>query len=211
MSAVDGIARRTARRLRPLAWCLWKWIAVAPTVTIGRDVHVGLGTRVWAPRALSVGSRVYIGRFCSIECDGSIGAGTMIANNVGIIGRCDHDFRKVGVALRDAPWVGDRDACAADRVEIGEDVWIGFGATVLSGTRIGRGAIVGAGSVIVDDVPAYAVVVGNPAHVVRARFSESEILIHERTLDLDAPDAALGEGRGVDEAFASEHERGHVQ
>ncbi|MGQ0792552.1 MAG: acyltransferase [Deltaproteobacteria bacterium] len=52
-------------------------------------------------------------------------------------------------------------------VIIEDDVWIGFKATVLKGVRIGRGAIVAAGAVVAEDVPAWAVVAGNPARVVK--------------------------------------------
>ena len=56
------------------------------------------------------------------------------------------------------------------RVTIGHDVWIGHGAIVLPGRAIGTGAVVGAGSVVTKDVPDYAIVVGNPARVLRPRF-----------------------------------------
>lgn len=53
---------------------------------------------------------------------------------------------------------------------VGHDVWIGQGARILPGARLGTGAIVGAGAVVVGEVPPYAIVVGNPARVVRMRF-----------------------------------------
>jgi virginiamycin A acetyltransferase len=59
--------------------------------------------------------------------------------------------------------------------EVGDDVWIGHGALVLPGARIGSGAIIGAGAVVAGVVPPYAVVAGNPARVVRMRFSEIEV------------------------------------
>jgi acetyltransferase-like isoleucine patch superfamily enzyme len=60
-------------------------------------------------------------------------------------------------------------------VIIGNDVWIGFNVIVISGVTIGDGAAIGAGSVVAKDVPAYAVVSGNPARVVRYRFNEEAI------------------------------------
>lgn len=55
--------------------------------------------------------------------------------------------------------------------EIGSDVWIGHGARLMQGIRIGDGAIVGAGSLVTKDVPPYAIVAGIPARVLRYRFS----------------------------------------
>lgn len=52
-------------------------------------------------------------------------------------------------------------------VAIGRNVWIGDKVTVLPGVHIGDGAIIGAGSVVTGDVPAYAVVAGNPARIIR--------------------------------------------
>ena len=58
---------------------------------------------------------------------------------------------------------------------IGHDVWIGDNALVKAGISIGTGAIVGMGSVVTKDVPAYAVVAGNPAKIIRYRFDEHTI------------------------------------
>ncbi|PYG26485.1 CatB-related O-acetyltransferase [Pelagimonas varians] len=58
---------------------------------------------------------------------------------------------------------------------IGNDVWIGYGALILPGAHVGNGVIVGAGSVVRGTVPDYAVVSGNPARVVRMRYTDDEI------------------------------------
>jgi phosphonate metabolism protein (transferase hexapeptide repeat family) len=60
----------------------------------------------------------------------------------------------------------------AHRVIIGHDVWIGHAAIVLPGRCIGNGAVIGAGAVVTKDIPAYAVAVGNPARVLRQRFTD---------------------------------------
>lgn len=58
---------------------------------------------------------------------------------------------------------------------IGHDVWIGYGAFINSGIQIGTGAVIGAQAVVFNDVPPYAVVVGNPAKIVRYRFSQKTV------------------------------------
>ena len=57
-------------------------------------------------------------------------------------------------------------------VHIGHDVWIGHGAIVLPGRNIGTGAVIAAGAIVTKDVPAYTIVAGNPARIMRRRFSE---------------------------------------
>lgn len=60
-------------------------------------------------------------------------------------------------------------------VEIGNDVWIGTDAIILSGVKIGDGAVIGAGAVVARDVPPYAIAVGNPARIIKLRFSDEVI------------------------------------
>jgi acetyltransferase-like isoleucine patch superfamily enzyme len=60
-------------------------------------------------------------------------------------------------------------------VAVGNDVWIGFGATIMSGVRIGDGAVVGARALVSKDVPPYAIVAGNPARAIRYRFDDRTI------------------------------------
>ncbi len=58
---------------------------------------------------------------------------------------------------------------------VGHDVWIGYQAMVMPGVHIGHGAVVAAGSVVVDDVPDYAIVGGNPARLIRSRYPEDDV------------------------------------
>jgi serine acetyltransferase len=64
--------------------------------------------------------------------------------------------------------------CKGDII-IGNDVWIGAKSTIMSGVKIGDGAVIGSGSVVAKDVPPYAIVVGNPAKVIKYRFDEQQI------------------------------------
>ena len=161
---------------------IYRPYAVRANVSLGRNVHIGLGTILWAPNDMVIGDDVYIGKGCTIESDGSIGSCALIANRVGIIGRRDHDITAVGVPIRWAPWVGESGGPDSGCVQIGSDVWIGYGAIVLSDVVIGRGAVIASGSVVTHDVPPYAVVAGNPACVVGERFDESQRVEHERLL-----------------------------
>jgi len=61
-------------------------------------------------------------------------------------------------------------------VTIGNDVWIGYGSTILSGVHIGNGAVVGANAVVTKDVPPYAIVAGNPAEIIKYRFTKNRII-----------------------------------
>jgi virginiamycin A acetyltransferase len=169
----------------PALQYLQKRIAVRGKVRLGRRVHLGLGTTLWAPNGLTVGDDVYVGRFCSIECDGTIGSGTLIGNYVAFVGRYDHDWRQLGVPMVASPWIGNPDYHGAgleDHVDVGPDVWIGHGAILLAGAHVGRGAIIAAGSVVTKDVVPYAIMAGNPARPTGERLAESEQAEHERLL-----------------------------
>lgn len=63
-----------------------------------------------------------------------------------------------------------------------EDVWIGTNVTLLSGIIVGRGAVLGSGSVCRKKIPPYAIVMGNPAKIVGFKFTPDEIIEHERNL-----------------------------
>ena len=78
----------------------------------------------------------------------------------------------------------------SDPIEIGHDVWIGQNALILSGVNIGTGAIVAAGSIVTKNVLPYAIVAGNPAKLVRFRFSEDTIrkFLNSQWWDLEDDD-----------------------
>jgi acetyltransferase-like isoleucine patch superfamily enzyme len=159
--------------------------AVRKNVIFGQNLHVGPGSIIEAPHRLNIGEDVYIGKNCTIECDGAIGNHVLIANMVGLIGRYDHDYSVVGVPIRQSPWIGDPDYDGPGKgleIIVEDDVWIGYGAILLTGIKVGRGAIIAAGSVVTRDVPPYAIVAGMPAKVLSYRYSSQQIAEHEKKL-----------------------------
>ena len=165
---VFATARRVATlwRARSLTYC-------------GRDLHIGARCRFWAPQAISIGDHSYIGKEVSIQANAEIGSYVLIADRVALVGRHDHDFRAVGVPVRFGRWIGGHDADAlhkAETVVVEDDVWLGFGCILLTGVRIGHGAIVAAGSVVVSDVEPYSIVGGAPAKQIGQRFADSTVI-----------------------------------
>ena len=74
---------------------------------------------------------------------------------------------------------------------IGHDVWLGSGAMILSGVTIGHGAAVAARAVVTKDVPPYAIVGGNPARVIRARFDAATVAALLDVAWWDLPDTEV--------------------
>lgn len=70
----------------------------------------------------------------------------------------------------------------SQNIHIAEDVWIGANVTILAGSNLGRGCIVGACSLVTKPVPPYALVTGAPAKIVGVKFSIDQILEHEKAL-----------------------------
>jgi acetyltransferase-like isoleucine patch superfamily enzyme len=91
----------------------------------------------------------------------------------------------VGLPASFSPWIGrrgHRPDSGDSRLVVGDDVWIGYAAIVLTGVTVGHGAIVSAGAVVTHDVESYAIVAGNPARAIGVRFSPDEAAEHERIL-----------------------------
>ena len=143
------------------------------TTSFGRDVYIGKGTHI-RPNSAIIGDNVSIGHYCRFEARHiKIGNFVMMAAHVGIIDRDAHDARTVGKPfIETGPEIGQPTI-------IENDVWIGFGAIILSGVTVGRGSIIAAGSIVVDDVPPYAIVASSKATVIAKRFDVKTSQEHE--------------------------------
>ena len=152
---------------------------IDPTATV-RSSHLGIFTEVGARTSIveSVlgdysyvvhdASIIYaeIGKFCSIAASVRINPGNHPLERAAL-----HHFtyrsRQFGLGEDDPAFFDWR---REHKVTIGDDVWIGHGATVLPGVTIGTGAAIGAGAVVSRDVPPFTIVAGVPARPIRERF-----------------------------------------
>ena len=132
-------------------------------------VRIPWNVEIWSPHHdIELGHNVQFGPGCIIQCDTKIGNNVLFAHNVALIGKDDHCYNKPGVTIWDSGR-GDH-----FKTIIGNDVWVGHGAIVLSGVNIGSGAIIAAGSVVTKNVPPCSIVAGNPAKVIKKRFVDDE-------------------------------------
>lgn len=156
--------------------------AIHPTAEI-RDTRFGIYTEVGPRCAIAeteFGDYSYvdrdsqiiyatIGKFCSIASHTRINPGNHPLDRVAL----NHFTYRASAYGLGPDEAGFFDWRRADRVALGNDVWLGHGVIVLAGVSIGTGAAIGAGAVVTKDIPPFAVAVGNPARILRFRFPEA--------------------------------------
>jgi acetyltransferase-like isoleucine patch superfamily enzyme len=171
-----------ARLLRALRW-FHRFDAMGTHCAFGRRVRIWGAVRIFLGErcalfddvvvagvgVLRVGDRSTIGAGTTVVCRErvEIGSDVMIASDC-FITDCDHEFE-----ARDVPISGQ--GLRVDPVVIGDDVWVGTQTVILRGVRIGDGAVIGANSFVIRDVPPYTVVAGNPARVVKTRRAGARV------------------------------------
>ncbi len=127
-------------------------------VTVGRMTYGGLNVCNFNTNA-----HLTIGNFCSI------------ASDVMFVLNADHRMDTISTFPFKARYFGEAEGITKGDIVIGDDVWLGFRSTILSGVHIGQGAVVAAGAMVTKDVPPYAIVAGVPAKVIRYRFEQEMI------------------------------------
>lgn len=125
----------------------------AGRIKVGDYCYIGESSRVWSASEVRIGDRVFLAHGVNIHDNDS--------HSISAIQRHQH-FREL--TTTGVPSFAED--ISARPVHIEDDVWIGFNSSILKGTTIGKGAIVGACAVVTRDVPAYAIVAGNPAVVI---------------------------------------------
>jgi acetyltransferase-like isoleucine patch superfamily enzyme len=177
------LGRYSRRRLFTAAG--WRWstdglvffgrrlelqVARRGRIEFGRFVWIGDGTKIRCHEGrVEIGAKTVIGQECTISAYQRvrIGEQCVIADRAMFID-FDHGVVEVERPIR-LQGIYKRD------VEVGSNVWIGYGACILRGVRVGDNAIVGTNAVVTKDVPANAVVAGIPARVIRMREAPDEL------------------------------------
>ena len=124
-------------------------------VKVGKHTYGGLNV------LNCTSNKLVIGNYCSI------------AKQTAFILGVDHRMSGVSTyPFKKLMLHGEQEAISKGDIIIEDDVWIGYGAIILSGVHIGQGAAIAAGAVVSKDVPPYAIVGGVPAKIIKYRFSE---------------------------------------
>ena len=158
---------------RYLRTAVWRWgygyRDVHPTVLLVR------GSRI--SKDVVIGPYGFINYGCHICPRVRIGAYALFGPRVAIVGG-DHLMDRPGVSMQ----FSGRPEVQETIIE--DDVWVGFGAIVIAGVRIGRGSVIAAGAVVANDVPPFEVHGGVPARKIRDRFPDpQDRSTHEAMLD----------------------------
>jgi acetyltransferase-like isoleucine patch superfamily enzyme len=195
-SRLANLCRNFSHIVRCRRVSLSAWLLVDGQMSLGRRATISRGCRIAVPtngileletlvwlnhdveievlRRIAIGSHTTVQRHCSLIGDVEVGRGCLLAPNVFISsGRHNFDaWPAMPIRLQDALVAADTALRASQSrpVRIGDDCWIGVNSTVLPGVTIGRGAIVGANTVVVRDVQPYEVVGGVPARLLRRRI-----------------------------------------
>jgi acetyltransferase-like isoleucine patch superfamily enzyme len=145
-------------------------VAPGARVDFGRFVWIGDGSKIRCHEGVvEIGAKTVLGQECTISAYRRvrIGQQCVIADRAMFID-FDHGVVEVERPIR-SQGIYKRD------VEVGSNVWVGYGACILRGVRVGDNSIVGTNSVVTKDVPANAVVAGIPARVIRMREAPREL------------------------------------
>jgi acetyltransferase-like isoleucine patch superfamily enzyme len=131
-------------------------------ISIGKDCYLGDNSRIWSADSVTIGDRVYMSHNVNIHDTNS--------HSINPTFRHKHFLE---IMSNGHPKENSVDIVSR-ALTIEDDVWIGFNSVILKGVKIGRGSIVAAGSVVTKDIPAFSIVAGNPAQVIK-KIEETSI------------------------------------
>ncbi len=145
------------------------------------------------PELMEIGDNVFIGEYAYISAEIKIGHNVMFGPRPIIVGG-NHYFGIRGESVR---FLYPKKRENSKQIVINEEVWCGSSVIILGGVHIGIGSVIGAGSVVVNDIPSYVVAVGNPCRPVKMIFEDDVLVDHLVKLGKDISEAIMiKEARG---------------
>ena len=133
-----------------------------PSLKVGKGFFCASGCRVSSGRHVIIGDNFYMGYNCHLGANMIVGKDVLFASEVAIVGG-DHKIDNINVPIK----YSGQDVYKT--AEFGDGCWLGHRAIVLHGVKIGKGAVVAAGSVVTKNVEPNSIVAGNPAKLIRYR------------------------------------------
>lgn len=167
---INGLASKNVKQLTTLTWSQTNDGGLKDFPAIVLDRYSGItGLTIWSRLGEEVGVEggcysVYVGSFCPFS------------SQIVFLPDMDHDYCSVSLSGQIPNLIPiSHKKRRKGSIIIQNDVWIGYGVTILGGVTVHNGAVIGANSTVTKDVPPYAIVAGNPAHVVKYRFDPETI------------------------------------
>lgn len=153
-------------KIRGLFWSLF--------ISSGPGLIIMENCKLLSPDKIEVGKDVFINHNCSFFGGGGIKIGNncIIAPYVSLITN-NHIYMDLERPIDDQGYI-------LKPINVEEGVWIGLGSIILPGVTLGKGSIVGAGSVVTKNVPPYSIFAGNPAKEIKTRLSEHNQLANKK-------------------------------
>lgn len=149
--------------------------------SVGKNVTFDPFATFVTPETTILGNNVFIGNDSNFSGKVNIGNGCMFGPELALIAG-NHYFGVNGLPVRQLrPRNNENDA----PIQIEAEVWGGIRVTVLGGTTIGMGTVIGAGSVVTRSLPPYVVAIGNPCRPIKKILGDTDLVEHLRILGLD--------------------------
>ena len=143
----------------------------------GKNVSINQNG-IFTYETISIGDDVFIGANAVIQsryAEVIIGSHVALGPGVNIYG-ANHDFKSVG------KYMSELTEPPKKNIIIEDDCWIGANVIILKGVHIGKGSVIGAGTILSYDIPPYSIVYGDKKNIIKRRFTDEQILEHENLL-----------------------------
>lgn len=162
IKSILSLFRKELNRKRRINFLERENIFVHPDSYLGSHTEIGYGTCINDPIyiASSVSAPVFIGKYCALAHNIMIRPSNHHTGFVNLQNKIQNRIKFQSFTKVKGP------------VQIGNNVWLGDNVIILSGVSIGDRAVLGARSIVTKDIPAYSIAVGNPAKVIKTRFSD---------------------------------------